>query len=73
MTELHVILKNDYPAGIVTSAEAADEFCRKMNETEKQRQKSGYTRVYWKAYACEVDWVLQRLEPVPWREHAPLK
>lgn len=49
--QVFVIMTNDYPAGVVSSQEAADELCNKHNFDEKEQAR----RVFWRAYDFELD------------------
>lgn len=56
MTTMHVIMGNDFPAGICSSAEKAEEVLRQKKEAEGRQ---GAVRIYWRSYEFEIDALLK--------------
>jgi hypothetical protein len=51
---VHVVMGNDYPEAVFTTARAAKKFCKKKAEEPASKNMSGAIRIYWRVYAFEL-------------------
>jgi len=53
MTEIYVVMSNDYPSAVFSDEESADSFCAAKNAEDKQE--FPHRRVFWRAYSFDLD------------------
>lgn len=58
INEVHVVMGNDYPDSVFSTAEAAEKYCAERRAADKKRNnlegKRFYPTVYWRVYSFPV-------------------
>ena len=54
MTEVFVVMGNDFPDAVFSTAKAAEEYCAQQRKLE-QAQKPFARKVYWRVYPFKLD------------------
>jgi hypothetical protein len=54
-SSVHVVMGNDFPAAVFSTAKLADDYVKALQAEEPSRKPYMSPRVYWRVYEFEVD------------------
>ncbi len=54
MSHVYVVMGNDYPDAVFTTASAAELYCARKRAEPESMHDSGATKIYWNWYSLEL-------------------